>query len=279
MAHVIKANSTQQAGGAAALKLADFQAQAEAIVQEARRQAQRIIADAQAEADSIRKDAAPGSSADNPSGRQQAQTSPQRPEATVGSDDKLAAEIAETAAMARQLVAQLSAARWELVECAGREMVHLAIAIAEKIVGHVASSDPSAAQANLQKAIELCTGGKITARVNPSQLELLRRHCAELAETLAGAGVVELVADEQITAGGVKVLAGGGFVDATIETQWANIVEALLGQFRRDGQAGIYVPETGQPQDAGAQQGTATWLRTAIVSRNDAERQAGGQVI
>ena len=53
-------------------------------------------------------------------------------------------------------------------------------------------------------------------------------HCRELVETL-GCGGVRVMADESITPGGVKVLCRGGEIDATIETQLANVAASLAG--------------------------------------------------
>jgi flagellar biosynthesis/type III secretory pathway protein FliH len=263
---VIKGDQMQTGGVAATLKLADFQAQAEAIVQQARQQAQRIVAEARAEADGIFKEAERRGRAEGFS-RGREETGAQGQDDGRGeSAGNSVAEIVEAAALTREIIAELSAARAELLECAEQEMLRFALEIAEKIVGRVAGADVSAARVNLQKALELCTAGRITVRVNPRQLKLLRRHCAELSKTLAGAGPIELAADEQIAPGGVKVVAGGGAIDATIQTQWANIVEALLGSQDASGEAGPCLSETGncESHEADREQGMAAeWLRAA----------------
>jgi hypothetical protein len=50
------------------------------------------------------------------------------------------------------------------------------------------------------------------------------------------------VGDATISPGGAKVNTDGGEIDATIETQLDNVVEALLGSRVSQAQCGSYVP-------------------------------------
>ena len=257
MARVIKTDVTPMAGISAVMKLTDFQAQAEAILQQARRQAQHIVAEASAQAENIRRQSQPLS-----------ETLQAHDGAEAVATDKQA-ELAEAAEMLRKIVAELSAVRLELAENAAGQMLRFAVEIAEKIVGRVAITDISAAQTNLQKALDLCAGQAVTVRVNPAQLEPLRRYCVDLSAGGSGSGKILLAADEQVDPGGVNVITDGGTVDATIQTQWAAVVEALLGPARGQETAGSYIASQGgdeviqagkDPQDA------AGWLSTSIGS-------------
>jgi len=229
MARVIKADSMRLAGGAATLRLADFHRQAEAIVRQARDRARRIVAEAQAEALRLRKEATEQANAEGLTGEQQEPSAKKPDRGSVASASRLAEDAAEALALVKEIVAELMCLRNELAECAGREMLQFALQIAEKIVGQIAETNISAAQANLHKALELYSWGDITVHVNPSELDSLRRHCAELTGVLASSGHIELVADDQIARGGAKAITGGGCVDATIQTQLANVVASLLG--------------------------------------------------
>jgi hypothetical protein len=64
----------------------------------------------------------------------------------------------------------------------------------------------------------------------------------ELAESLNCAGKVRLVGDETISPGGAKLQTAGGEIDATIETQLSNVVEALVGTRVGADAVGSYVP-------------------------------------
>ena len=69
----------------------------------------------------------------------------------------------------------------------------------------------------------------MTVLVNPAQLEALQEHLASLTGALGVVGRVRWAADPAITAGGVKVITRRGEIDATIETQLANVADALAG--------------------------------------------------
>ena len=51
----------------------------------------------------------------------------------------------------------------------------------------------------------------------------------ELVAALRVRGQVELSGDDSVPMGGARLLGKSGEIDATIETQWNNVVEALLG--------------------------------------------------
>lgn len=133
-----------------------------------------------------------------------------------------------SSALLREAAVALSSARTELAQQMQRQTLELAMLLTSKIVGQVAGQDISAARHNLAKALELAGGGDVIVRVCPRQHRRLSEHCRELAETL-GFGGVRVMADESITPGGVKVLCRGGEIDATIETQLANVAASLAG--------------------------------------------------
>jgi hypothetical protein len=55
------------------------------------------------------------------------------------------------------------------------------------------------------------------------------------------------VGDATVSPGGAKVNTDGGEIDATIETQLDNVVEALLGSRVSQAQCGSYVPTVPAP--------------------------------
>ena len=111
-----------------------------------------------------------------------------------------------------------------------------------------------AARENLTKALELAKRStEITVAVNPDQLDRLRRHWPQLAESLGFDGRIQWVPSEGVSPGGVKIRTRRGQIDATIETQLANVAEALLGPAGGGGQTapcprgaaeGVYLPQT-----------------------------------
>jgi len=252
MAQIIKTDATQDVGAARAtvLNLADVAAEARAVVLDARKEAARLVADAQAKADEICRAAREeGYGAGLACGRTEGARQG-RQEAKEEGKARFSAESAELTGLLRKVVEELSSARAELLHRARCEMLDFAVELAEKIVGRVAVADVSAAQANLDKAMELVRqGGEIVVKANPAQLDCLREYCRNLVESLGMGGPVRLAGDPSVGPGGVKVVSGPCLIDATVQTQLANVVEALLG--RRRGDEGRYVP------DAGARSGAA----------------------
>jgi len=233
MTRIIKADATvdPSATKAGILNMPDFAAEARRIVLEARKDAARIMSEARAEAESIQRRArqdgyaegfARGQNDGHTEGGRQAR-------ADVGKE--IAGEYAELLAWAKEVVAGLSAAQAESRRHGSGGILEMAVLLAEKIVGRVAAVDVEAAKANLAKVLELAHfASKVVVRVNPGQLEALREAFRDLVDALGAGGMVRLVGDERICPGGVKLVSRHGQIDATIETQLANVARVLLGE-------------------------------------------------
>lgn len=247
MTRVIKAEqlNAEAPPRAVLLNLRDFLDEARTVVLDARKEAARILTDARADAQAARRQAAEQGYAEGFARGQNDGYSDGRGKAQDEGRERIAADSAALARLAATIVEELSAARADLMHRARCQMLDFAMELAEKIVGRVAVTDIAAARANLAKALELsCRSGQVVVCVNPAQLDQLREHFAELVEALHLRGVVRLVSDPQISPGGVKLLSQGGAIDATIETQLANVVEALVGA-KGNGAA----EQTCKPQD------------------------------
>jgi len=155
---------------------------------------------------------------------------------------KLDAKSEEVVAQLRTIVRELTEARAEVLHAGRCELLDFALDLAAKIVGRVAVRDISAARENVRKALELTDRAReLCVKVNPDQLEALAEHMPELTESLHHTGRVRLVGDKDISPGGAKLHTAGGEIDATIETQLANIVEVLLGSRVSRDDLGRYV--------------------------------------
>ena len=245
MARIIKAKEMQ--GGsehkAVVLRVADLAEEARQVVLDARKQAARIIADARQSAEQMHQAAAEQGRAEGYArGENDGYAEGQR-RGEQQAQEKFAAELGELTNLAKSLLGELAAARADLLHQARGEMLDFALMLAGKIVGEVATADVSVAKANLAKVLELAgQGAAMTVQVHPDQLSALRDQLKELVDALAVHGEVRLAADAGISAGGVKLLTRQGEIDATIETQLANVAEALLGRRRPSEQAGEYEP-------------------------------------
>ena len=243
MTQIIKKdNATDQPlAQSAVLNLPDFAAEARSIILDARKEAARIAAEARIKAEAASGQAeqrgydeghARGLSDGYADGRRQS---------LAEAKESHAAEFDELSRMVSQVVAELSGARADTLDRAGGDILDLATALAEKIVGRVAATDIQAAKTNLTKVLELAGGlGEIRVLVNAGQLAQLREHFTELVGALGINKDIRLVADGRISPGGARLISRHGQIDATIETQLANVVAALLGRGDAADEAGRY---------------------------------------
>ena len=212
------------------MDLPDVAQEARRILADGAREAQRVVDSARRQVAAIRQEAADRGYEEGLSRGREEGLSRGLAEARLQAGEKLSGDLAEVAALARKVVDELASAREQLLQQAKAEMLDLAMEIARKIVGRAAESDVEPARANLEKALELAGGrGNVTVMVHPSQLEALRRHAPDVVEALRFRGRVTLAGDERVGKGGVRLLGRQGEIDATVQTQLANIAEALRG--------------------------------------------------
>ena len=117
-----------------------------------------------------------------------------------------------------------------LVAAAERDLLSLAIRIAEKIVkAEVAAGRPVAA-ANLKRALELAVRRReVRVRIHPADLEAVETYLPELRRRMADLGEVALEGDPSVSRGGAVVVTPEGAVDADLRTQIEEIERGLLG--------------------------------------------------
>ena len=232
---LIQADSIDQAGGpeVKVLRLEDVAARARGMVADARRQAEIITAQARQQA-LARRDAAAEEGYAEGFARGRAEGYAESAErARVEAGRSAREELDGLADQANRIVRELGEAREQVVADSSQQMLEFSLALAGKIVGQVAASDPAAARANLAKALELAgEGASVLVRVNPAQLADLQARSEQFVAAVGDDGRVCLLADEEISPGGVMVSTGQGEIDATIETQLANVVDAVLGADR-----------------------------------------------
>ena len=232
MTRIIKAeqSSPRAATRAAALNLADFAAEAREVVLDARKAAARISAEARAKAQSIGRQAREEGYTE---GLARGRSEGYAEGGTAGRQEVIkqyGPQYADLLRQAGQVLSALADARRDAVSRASAEAVEMALLLAERIVGVVAARGTEAATANLAKALDLAQcGGQMVVSVNPAELQALNEELPALVEAIGIDGQVELVGDESISPGGVKLAGPGGRIDATIEAQIANAARVLLG--------------------------------------------------
>lgn len=120
-------------------------------------------------------------------------------------------------------------AKQEVFEYIAPDILEISVDIAKKIIKREIQQEPGVILDNI---LEILKGlskeeTKITLRVNPEQVSLLKAEIPELMSTAGLDAKVLVVPDEELMEGGCMVTTTNGVIDATIETQLSVISEAL----------------------------------------------------
>ena len=108
------------------------------------------------------------------------------------------------------------------------EMKELVLTIARKVIHRELEIKEDSVLSCVEMALQsVVAGGNITIRVNPRDLDLMRRHRPEIVRSGEGIKSVTIEADESISKGGCVIETRHGEIDATVESVIAEI-EARL---------------------------------------------------
>ncbi len=209
---VIKATDRQSGLQSHAFNFEDMADQAKAYVQQVRQQAKEIVERAQREADAIRGQI-------ETEAREEAERS-------IGPRvEQLLEQRLETLAPAIDAIQRARRdwlAHWE------QRAVHVAAAIAKRVIRRELDKAPEIPLALVREALELATGSpRIRIRLNPGDHPTLSDSAMTIAERLTPLAQAEVVADESVSPGGCVLETQHGVIDQTFEAQLARIEEEL----------------------------------------------------
>lgn len=213
MATIIRTSRKSGIDRASSFNFDDMASQAGEYLDDVRRKAQSILADAQSEADAIRQRA-------QSEGKQAAQQDAQQ---------LLETRISETLLPAMDhLVGEVARAKETWVAEWERQLVHLASAIAAKIVRREIEKQPEIALEVVRESLAMAAGcPQLKVRLSTADYESLGTHVQQLADHVGSLGDAEVVADASITPGGCRVETEFGVIDQQIDSQMKRIVEEL----------------------------------------------------
>ncbi len=172
--------------------------EAEDIVEKAREQGRRIIETTRVEAERLAEEA-----------REQA--------------------YSEGLAQWNQAVADVLAAREQFLHDSEREVVRLAVKIAEKIIGGHLQTHPEAIVGIVREALKSAYRERnLVIKVHPSQVETVSASIQSLLDALGGSREIQVVGWADVSPGGCVVESELGKIDARLETQLRVLEEMLL---------------------------------------------------
>lgn len=216
MTTIIKAADRQRAVRSVAFNFDDMRGHADAYLEQVRAQAKQILFEAAQAAQGI---------------RQQAEQEGRRAgEAAVEAmlDRKVREQVQTALPALRAAIDDLHKSRsawqahWE------RSAVHLAAAIAARIVRRELRSDPAITLGWVREALELAAGSsRVRLLLHPADMEALRGQTESLAAELGRLAPAQVVADASVAAGQCRVETEHGTIDQQIEAQLRRIEEEL----------------------------------------------------
>ena len=216
MPTVIKAGDPQRVPRGASFNFDDMAQQAQAYLKQVREQAEQIVAQARADAEGLRQRA-------------------EREGRAAG--ERAIAELVERQ-VARQmetLLPAMSKAIHELEESRHawlmhweQRAIHVATAIAARVVRRLALATPQITLSLVKEALELASGSaQIRLHLNPADHQALGQQVQQIIGQLARVSSSEVIADPAIEPGGCRVETKHGAIDQQFATQLARIEAEL----------------------------------------------------
>ena len=197
-----------------AIDLAAVEAEAQALIDDATRNAEALLADAHGRARALVEDAAARADALTQEARKRGHG-----EGFAAGRDAADRDMNDMLGTMRGLLEMARAERHKLIEDAEPELVRLAIGIAERVLHQQVALDRGVVVEMAKTAIaRLIERDSVTVRVNPANLERMRDHRDELM-AIGDINNLRLLEDKRVDRGGVVVETDAGTIDARIGTQ------------------------------------------------------------
>ena len=211
------------------LDLSDLKRQADAILRDAREEAQRIVEQGRLEARKLTNAAdARGHAQGLERGRVEGHDAG-RAEATQAVLNELAPQIASLIEKWTAAIDQWNASRVELLMQAQEDVLAFACALGARVVHRMVETDPLIIRDQLAEALSLLARPtSAVVRVNPDDRAVLELALPDILRGLGNSPEIALRDDTTVARGGCIVATNGGQINATIEKQLQRIVESLL---------------------------------------------------
>ncbi len=211
--------------------LADHLAEARSVVERARQEAARILAEARAQADVLREQAQrEGHDKGYPLGIEEGRRNGQD-EAFRAARDEFAAQHSTLVSALGTALSEVETIKQTLQLEAERDVLEFAVDLTVKMTFEIGRTRREAVIENLRRALDTVGGATdVIVRVNPADAAALETFCEGGLRLPDRAAHVRVLTDESIAPGGCRVDSGRTEVDATLESQTAQLVSLVLGE-------------------------------------------------
>jgi flagellar assembly protein FliH len=216
MPTVIRVNQQQRGAHQSEFNFEDMAAQANRYLDKVRADAAQIVSAARREADAIRQQAAAEGRAEGQRAIQQLV------------QEQLAQQTKTLMPALRVGIDQIGHARQAWLAHWERVAIHLAAAIAKRVIRRELTRQPEVPTQLVREALELAAGSShLRIHLNPADHQVLAGEVQTLAKELAALATCEIIANPDITAGGCRLETQFGVIDQQVESQLARIEEEL----------------------------------------------------
>lgn len=212
MPAILRATDQNRGTSSVAFNFDDMTVQARHYLDKVRAEAAKIVAQAQQEAAAIRKRA-------EQDGQRAAM-------ATV--EQVIQKQLTTVLPALRQAIQDIQQAKQTWLAQWESSGVHVAAAIAKRVIRRELTRQPDIPLALVREALELAAGSShVRIHLNPADHSALRNQVQTLVREMSGLGEPQVIADEAITPGGCRVETHFGSIDQQFEAQLARIEEEL----------------------------------------------------
>jgi len=140
----------------------------------------------------------------------------------------------EGLAQATEVILRAKQQASQIIEDSEPQIVKLALAVAEKVIGRLLEDDSELVLSTTAVAIESVRHQReLVLRVNPEDAVLLRNSRKKLMDMLGRTKDIAVREDAEVARGGCIIETEHGTVDAQLKTQLAMLEQALLGDQKK----------------------------------------------
>ena len=138
--------------------------------------------------------------------------------------------IRESVEVLRSAASRVDESHKEFLDLIEPQLIRLATSIASKIIERESSLSGDLVQRTVRAALaKLVDEEQVVVRVNPKDLETLRKYRTELTQEFDSIARIDVVPDESIDAGGCIALTDSVRIDGRLASQLETILNELLG--------------------------------------------------
>lgn len=232
MAEIIEQENVEQlfGGSLVAFQTSDLKALAAKILRRANEVAQQKIAAAAQTAAAQEKKAYDTGLAKGTADGEKKGEAAGRAAGEKTARDEFAKSVTGVSAALKTCVDELNRRKMQLQADAEADMLHLAVAIAQRIVRQEMSVNPEAILPVVREAVSLCNNrSDLTLRLNPADIEVVEKEIPALQGVFTDLGRVDIVGDANIERGGALLQNRSSAVDLRLAQQFAALERALAG--------------------------------------------------